>query len=147
MGKCSILLTRLSQSTEIGKRINSLRVKILKNKMLSQMDPALLTLTVYPSEPENFNSKDLQSNHYTVLHGQHRLAALKELKEEGKLKDLPGMNPGRAAQNIFCFVVGTQGPILVSQNFSIAQFMGTPRPSPIFLILTWNLKIQSLLLY
>ena len=82
--------------------IDDLKVKVLAKDMMERFDPALVTLTVVPADPEAFAVGRSDSTEYVVVHGRHRLLALKWLKSQNKLAGLPMM----MREELTCYILG-----------------------------------------
>ena len=83
--------------------MSSIRINGLVKAISERPDPALLCLTVCPTEGASFSVSDLSSNKYEVIHGRHRLQALKLLDAKGLLTQVVGMDQ----KKIMCHIVRT----------------------------------------
>ena len=82
-GRADIDLDQLSISPKLGIGINNVKVSKLKQSMESRFDPTACVLMVCPEEEDGFDPVNLDRNYYQVIHGSHRLRALKRIDSEG----------------------------------------------------------------
>ena len=82
-GKAEIDLDKLSVSPKLGIAINTLKVSQLKRSMEARFDPSSCVLMVCPEDEDKFNSEDIDKNYFNVIHGCHRLLALKKIDRDG----------------------------------------------------------------
>ena len=79
---------------------DDLKVKTLAKEMLERFDPSLITLTVVQDQSEEGQAKE--SPQFRVVHGRHRLLALKFLRSQDRLKNLPMMQN----ETVTCYILG-----------------------------------------
>ena len=97
-----IPLDRLQISPQLFLKLNRTKVEELAASMEERYDPSAVVLMVCPDNFEKFE-KTGESDIYNVLHGTHRLAALKLLDENGRLSKLPGL----VNKRVPCYLVKT----------------------------------------
>ena len=95
-----IHIDKLEICTDIQLPIDENKVKMIAKNMMERFDPSLVILTVVPRDPELHTEGP--NNMYLVVHGRHRLLALKHLKSENKLQYLPMM----MNETLTCFILG-----------------------------------------
>ena len=110
LGRAEIPLHNLTSSSKVKLPINSFKVAGLANKIAARPDPTLLCFTVCPLEGSHFDSSDLASNSYEVIHGRHRLLALQQLDQKGLLTKVVGMEE----KLIICYIVRIDCAILAN---------------------------------
>ena len=103
IGRAEVALENLVLSPKVKIPVSSFRVDGLAKKIHSRPDPALLSLTVCPAEGATFSADDLSSNSYEVIHGRHRLQALKKLDQQGLLTEVVG----KENKMVTCHIVRT----------------------------------------
>ena len=82
-GKADIDIDKLSVSPKLGIAINTVKVSKLKRSMEARFDPSSCVLMVCPEDEDKFNTEDVDKNYFNVIHGCHRLLALKKIDGEG----------------------------------------------------------------
>ena len=97
-----IPLDRLQISPQLFLKLNQTKVEELAASMEERYDPSAVVLMVCPDKFEEFEATG-ESDIYNVLHGIHRLAALKLLDEKGCLSKLPGL----VNKGVPCYLVKT----------------------------------------
>ena len=105
--------------------------------MKESFDPSLCCLTVCVLEDDKSNGEpsDLSTARFLVLHGIHRVLALKELEAEMGLPVLLGQFTGQLS----CYIVGTKSSSLgnwlnLKSNLFNSQFDTKPRPQDLLFI-------------
>ena len=128
-GVAEIDLDKLSVSPKLGMVTNRLKVENLKRSMESRFDPTACVLMICPQDYEKFDSENLGNNRYYVVHGCHRLKALKLIDSEGgniKLfRDVLkspfysglGTLAGLDGRKIPCYIVKTDCSIIQNYGF------------------------------
>ena len=82
-GRADVDLDHLSISPKLGIGINTVKVTKLKQSMEARFDPTACVLMVCPEVEDGFDPVNLDQNYYHVIHGCHRLRALKKIDSEG----------------------------------------------------------------
>ena len=95
-----IPIDRLQKSPQLFLKVIKSKVEDLAASMYERYDPSAVVLMVCPSNFEQFEETG-EAEIYHVVHGTHRLAALKLLDERGHLTELPGMTDKKVA----CYVI------------------------------------------
>ena len=91
----------LSEDIEKESPVDKDKVARLETEMCAWFDPAQMVLTVTPDDPNYDAEKNSDQNEFTIIHGRHRLLALKNLMARGILKHLVGMEEG----TVLCWVM------------------------------------------
>ena len=95
-------IDRLQVSPQLFLKINQSRVEELASSMADRFDPSAVVLMVSPENFEEFEETG-ESAVYNVIHGTHRLSALKLLDDKGILSKLPGL----VGKKIPCYLIKT----------------------------------------
>ena len=91
IGRLDIPLSNLKVSEKVSLPISQLKVKCLSKSMLECFDQAQIVLTVAPCDGQEYSKENRDHVQYEVIHGRHRLMALKEIEQLGRLDELVGM--------------------------------------------------------
>ena len=110
----SIPLDKLSVSPDMFLLMNQTKVNEIAESMLDRYDPSQVVVSVVPADLIGFEI-DGSNDNFWVIHGRHRLEALKKLDEMRKLQDLPGFPEDRSIQ---CYILKVSAPSL-SNYFNI----------------------------
>ena len=98
-GRADVPLRHLTVSSQVVLPIDEPKVRQLAKEMLQRFEPTNIYFSVVPKEP--FDPINLHENHYSVVHGRHRLLALQSL-DDNKLTALPTMHN----RTVTCFILG-----------------------------------------
>ena len=112
IGRADVPLENLINSPKVKFPVNPFKVEGLARQIAERHDPALLCLTVCPAEGEPFNTLDLSSNKYEVIHGRHRVLALQKLDQQGLLTQKV---PTMGKKMVTCYIVRTD---IVQANYA-----------------------------
>ena len=104
IGREDINIDQLTVSESVKIPMKTFKVYGLAEKILQRPDPSLLILTVCPASGQSFDEQNLKRNKYDVIHGRHRVEALKRLHQKGQLVNVPGCED----REISCIIVKTQ---------------------------------------
>ena len=105
VGRAEINIDNISVSEKLSIPIIPFKVCGLAQAMLTQFDPSLVSLTVYPADMKDFDTNNLGRNKYKLIHGNHRYMALKQLDSRGLLSKLPGLED----RDLVCHIVEVKG--------------------------------------
>ena len=83
------------------------KVRQLALGMMERFEPTSIYLTVVPAVQEDFDQVNLERNRYEVVHGRHRISALKLLHKEKKMTSLPTLEGG----TVTCYILGMSDEI------------------------------------
>ena len=112
LGRAEVPLENLFSSSKVKLTVNPFKVEGLATNILQRPDPSLLCLTVCPREGSPFDNNNLGSNMYDVIHGRHRLLALKKLNDKGLLTGVVGMEK----KLVICYIVRTDCSIMANYS-------------------------------
>ena len=90
IGRSDIPLRNITVSPDVSLPIMHNKVRGIAKSMLGCYDPTQMVLMVTPVEGLPFNPNELGKNQYHVFHGRHRLLAVKQIEETGRLAELVG---------------------------------------------------------
>ena len=90
VGRSDIPMRNITVSPDVSLPIYPHKVRGIAKSMISCYDPTQMVLMVTPVEGLPFDPKELGNNHYHVIHGRHRLLAVKQIEETGQLAELVG---------------------------------------------------------
>ena len=130
VGRVDVSLDLLSVSPKIGLPISNLKVLCMAKSFETEFDPSLAAVTVCPADPSTFDKHKLGQTSYHVIHGRHRLEALKKLDKDGKL--VAGKLVSMNNRKVTCHVVQTDCAVQINYailkgNKLAAKFVAPPR--------------------
>jgi hypothetical protein len=106
-GRADIPIDHLAVCERVHLPIDEGKVRQLALGMIERFEPTSIYLTVVPAVQEDFDPINLERNRYEVVHGRHRLSALKFLHQEGRMTSLPTLEGG----TVTCYILGMSDEI------------------------------------
>ena len=117
IGRADIPLRNITVHPDVSLIINPYKTRGIAKSMLSCYDPTQMVLMVTPVSGLPFNPIELERNIYHVFHGRHRLLALKQIEESGRLAELEGFENN----SITCHVVNVNSGGAVQVNYGACR--------------------------
>ena len=106
-GRADIPIEQLTVCERVHLPIDEGKVRQLALGMMERFEPTSIYLTVVPAVQEDFDQVNLERNRYEVVHGRHRISALKLLHKEKKMTSLPTLEGG----TVTCYILGMSDEI------------------------------------
>ena len=130
-----IPIEKLEVSPDMFLPINDTKVNDIAESMSERLDPAQLIVTVVPADLVRFEN-DGTNDRYWVVHGLHRLGAIKKLLEQNKMIGVPGFPQDRT---ILCYILKVDAPSLanyvnVKSNDLASEFQSRASRESLFFI-------------
>ena len=110
MGIELVPLENLHVSPDMFLPINKNKVNELVESMTERLEVSQLVVSVVPSDLDKF-VREKTNDKYWVVHGQHRLEAMKKLSILNNVKPIPGFPP---ESGIMCFILQVDSPSLMN---------------------------------